>query len=107
MTRRTLPLIVPGVTEAEVAVGARVVMVEQPCGACKGQGWVGIDEVCEVCCGYRAGYGLIIEEPEPQGQTERRRWTACLTAKRVRAMPATARIAASIPDGGLLFEERP
>ena len=73
MTRRTIPLTVPGVTEAEVAVGARVVRVEdyqEPLGLREvfrdGRRW--LEEQ------WTTRHALAIEEPEPQGQTERRRW---------------------------------
>ena len=67
MTRRTIPLTVPGVTEAEVAVGARVVGVERASYIAHHRDWTG------ATIGQRP-YLLVIEEPEPQGQTERRRF---------------------------------
>ena len=63
MTRRTIPLTVPGVTEAEVAVGALVVGVETTPPGLEDGHWADAPL-----------YHLVIEEPEPQGQTERRRW---------------------------------
>ena len=62
MTRRTIPLAVPGVTEAEVAVGARVVGVEEDHCGCDG-----------LSCKDPL-YTIAVKGVDPQGRTERRRW---------------------------------